>query len=254
MESIFENRDALDLISQILFIILPVAVSWFARTYLKNSAAEKQIGSIVRLANAAIDYVENLDKRGDLVLAPNARRSIVKLNHAAKWLEGELENNGIKISTEEAREWISSEYQKRVGDPRPASEMYAHARAAVDMIQAVEGERFGELFQRPDRLAFLANMAADWVVSQLARSRSARITHAEALSCINAEVLGRVRLQEAGEVGGQDLAGQDLAGQDLASQVAALLRELKNHSILDAQGAGNGFKLAENTYHGSVIV
>jgi hypothetical protein len=244
MESIFENRDALDLISQILFIILPVAVSWFARTYLKNSAAEKQIGSIVRLANAAIDYVENLDKRGDLVLAPNARRSIVKLNHAAKWLEGELENNGIKISTEEAREWISSEYQKRIGDPRPMEDLSKHARTAVDMILAAEGGRLTELLQQPERLAFLANLAADWVVSNMARSRSASLSHAEALSCINAEILGRVQLQESGEVGGQDLAGQ----------VAALLRELKNHSPLDAQGAGNGFKFAEITIPGSVIV
>lgn len=233
MEFINQNKDTLDLILQLLLIVVPVVISWFIRTYVKNTTAEKQIGSIVRLSNSAIDYVENLDKRGDLVLSPGARRGMAKLNLAADWMESELQRNGIKITNEEAKSWISSEYQKRVGNPRPESDLAEQAKIAVDLIQAVEGKRFAKLLNDPERLAFLTQYAADWLISQLAHDRSATIPHSEALSWVNAEILQRIQpqpLPAAETIAAEPAAG--LPPQDLARQAVAFMHDLKDRGLL----------------------
>ena len=222
MDFISQNKDTLDLILQLLLIVVPVAISWFIRTYVKNNATEKQLGAIVRLSNAAIDYVENLDKRGDLVLPPGARRGITKLNVATKWMEDELGRNGIKLTTQEAENWISSEYQKRVGDPRPESDLAEQAKVAVNLIQAAEGEQFRKLLQDPDRLTFLTQFAADWIVSQLSNDRSANISHDEALSWVNAEILQRINPQLP--------PGDPKAG--LAEKAVAFMKDLEVRGLL----------------------
>jgi len=229
MEFISANKDTLDLILQVLVIVLPVVLSWFVRSYVRSNAAEKQIGSIARLSNAAIDYVENLDKRGDLVLSPDARKGIAKLNLAADWLESELSRNGIRVTTDEAKSWISAEYQKRVGDPRPESDLREQAKVAVDLIQAVEGANFARLLKDPERLAFLAQFAADWIVSHLAHQRSATITHTEALSWVNAEILQRIQPEPAPAFAGE--AASATPG-DLAHQAVVFLQELKERGLL----------------------
>ena len=239
MDFISQNKDTLDLILQLLLIIVPVVISWFIRTYVKNTTAEKQLGSIVRLSNAAIDYVENLDKRGDLVLSPDARRGLTKLNMAAEWMESELHRNGINIDSEEAKKWIASEYQKRVGNPLPESDMGEQAKIAVSLIQAVEGEGFSRLLQKPDRLAFLTQFAADWIVAQLANSRSATITHAEALSWVNAEILQRIQ-PTALPSSGLPSVTPTFSGPpaDLAHQAVAFMQNLKARGLLSiAPGA-----------------
>lgn len=233
MDFISQNKDTLDLILQLLLIIIPVVISWFIRTYVKNTTAEKQLGSIVRLSNAAIDYVENLDKRGDLELSPDARRGLTKLNLAAEWMEAELHRNGVNINTDEAKKWIASEYQKRVGNPLPESDMTEQAKIAVNLIQAVEGEGFTRLLQKPDRLAFLTSFAADWIVAQLANTRSANISHADALSWINAEILQRIQptvLPSSGPPSVSPTFGGPPA--DLARQAVAFMQNLKARGML----------------------
>ncbi len=228
MDFISQNKDTLDLILQLFLIIVPVVISWFIRTYVKNTAAEKQLGAIVRLSNAAIDYVENLDKRGDLVIPPDIRRGLAKLNVASDWMESMLDRNGIKITNEEAKKWIASEYQKRVGNPLPESDLAEQAKIAVNLIQAVEGGRFNQLLQQPDRLVFLSKFAADWVVSQLAHNLSANISQADALSWVNAEILQRS--QPTSLPTSSLLAGG--LPTDLARQAVAFMQDLKARGLL----------------------
>lgn len=190
MEAISAYKDTLDMTLQLLLIVLPVLMSWFVRIYVKHSTAEKQIAAITRLANAAIDYVEDMDRRGDMALTPGVRKGVHKLELAAEWMEAELQRNGIKISTDQASSWIASEFQKRIGDGQSRPNLAEQAKAAVDLVQTVEGERFSRLLEDPPRLAFLARFAADWMVS---RSGAASVTRSEALSWIHAEILQRLQ-------------------------------------------------------------
>jgi len=227
MEAISTSKETLDLILQLLLIVVPVIVSWYARTYIKNTAAEKQIGAIVRLAGAAIDYVEDLDKRGDLVLSPGSRKSIAKLNQAAEWMESELHRNGIKISTEEAQNWISSEFQKRIGKPQSRQDLAEQASTAVNLLQSLEGEQFYSLMDQPERLAFLAQFAADWMIS---RNSHIQISKTEAMSWINAEILQRLQPEQlpSDSLPGDPVHQVPMLKQGLSARglVAEPLREL----------------------------
>jgi hypothetical protein len=120
------------LISALIQEIAPVVISlivawlaWLVRSYLSSLGDEKKLAAIRQVASAAIDYAEDLDKRGDLekilgrlglaeevVNHPSA--GIKKLHVAGKWVEGELQRFGIGLSEEEAQQWIAAEFQKRL--------------------------------------------------------------------------------------------------------------------------------------------
>ena len=94
-EFISENRDLIDAISQLLLVVIPVIITWYIRTYVQGSKAEKDVAASVRLANIAIDYAENLDKRGDLNVPHDLSRGLAKLKEASRWLEEELAKANI---------------------------------------------------------------------------------------------------------------------------------------------------------------
>lgn len=229
--AISQGKDLLDVLVQLLIVVLPVVISWFIRTYVKNAATETQIAAITRLSNAAIDYVENLDKRGDLVLPPEVKKGGAKLKIAAEWLESELNRNGIKLETEQAKQWISSEFQRRVGSIQPDSSLADLARMAVDLIQNMERMKFNDLPADSERLNYLSELAADWVIAQIALKRGAAVTQNEALPWVRAEILNRLQVRKLP-------SGDKL--MDLAREAVAFMVGLKTTGQLALRPSVSG--------------
>ncbi len=223
--------ELLDLLIQVIVIALPVVISWIVRNYLKDTSTEKQIGSIVRLANAAIDYVENLDKRGDLVLPPDVKKGGEKLKLAGQWLEGELQRNGIKVSTKEAMNWIASEYQRRVGEIRSFTSIGDLAEAAVDLLIGMSGEGLSQISLDSERFQQLVEIAADWVVAHLAEERGATFTRQEAVTWVRAALLQR--LQANVQPTGGSL-------RDLARQALAFVQDLQKSGRMSVRPSAPG--------------
>ncbi|MCP5095499.1 MAG: hypothetical protein GY943_08100 [Chloroflexi bacterium] len=95
--------------------MIPIIITWYAQTYVKGTHNERHLAAVVRISNSAIDYVENLDNRGELTISENASKGLQKLSTAGAWMEQELKGMGISMSNEEAQRWIASEFQNRVG-------------------------------------------------------------------------------------------------------------------------------------------
>lgn len=227
-----ENAALIDAILQLLLVIVPFIITWYIRTYVKGTTAEKEAAAIVNIANAAMDYVENLDNRGEfdnLQLPPEFSKGLHKLNLAGEWMEQELKRAGIEISNEEAQKWIASEFQKRVGDVRMVGSIAEAARSAVDLIRGLERSGLVALPPGVDEITYLAEMAADWVVTQLAE-QGASISREEALTWVRAELLNTFQLQE------DDLPTNDRLAK-LARQAVAFLQELKASGKLAISGA-----------------
>lgn len=200
--TITSTKDVLDILVQVLVLVIPIVISWFIRTYVRGSAVEKDLATTVRLSNAAIDYAENLHRRGDLVLPPEVKKGAHKLKLATEWLGGELKRAGIKVPEEQAQKWIASEFQKRAGDIRPVDAIAEFTRTAVDLIQHLERSKLVEPPTNVDRTTYLAGLAADWVLAQLAR-RGSSIPREEALTWVRAELLQRLQAQ-VGELPADD--------------------------------------------------
>lgn len=217
-EFIAQNKDIFDLLLQIVYLVVPIVISWLIRTYVKKSNYEKQIASILRLSNSAIDYVENLEKRGELVVPAQMKNGQAKLFEASKWLENELHNNGIQITTEDASKWISSEFQKRMGGVQTSSATADFARRAVDLVQGLEKGDLSMLPQDKTRLDILAGLAADWLAAKLVEERGVTLSRSEAETWVRAELLNRLQIKQLP-------SGDQL--MDLARQAVGFMTELK---------------------------
>ena len=189
------TQQLLDVLVQVVIIVTPILITWFIRTYVKGSTAERDIAAIVSLSNTAIDYAENLDKRGQLTVSPDVSRGLQKLNLASGWLEGELDRAGIKMTNEEAQQWISAEFQKRVGDVRLGSAVTKLSQEAVAMIQDLERRQLIDFAPQIDRLTYLAGLGADWVVAGLAQ-QSISLSREEALTYVRAALLGQFQIPD----------------------------------------------------------
>lgn len=170
----------LNLIFQAIMLILPIVAAvatWFLRTYVKSAEAEKALGAIVHLSNAAIDFAEDLDKRGDLdkyLKMWNMPEDVLnltsdglkKLNLAGKWLEAELARTGIEMTDEEAQSWIASQFQKRVGDIGRERRISERTQEAVDLLKALAQSGLISLPAGRDQVSQLARQVTDWIISQ----------------------------------------------------------------------------------------
>ncbi len=224
-----QNKDVMDVLLQLVYLVVPVVISWLIRTYVRNSNYEKQVANIVRLSNAAIDYVENLEKRGDLVVPEGIKKGQQKLAVASGWLEEELNTNGIKVTTEEASRWISAEFQKRIGGVHTSSISQDVTNMAVDLIQGMlEGGNLVDLVKDQDKLDTLVALAADWYSARLSEQRGVRINRDEAETWIRAELLNRLQIKQLP-------SGDSLL--DLARQSVAYVNGLKASGRL-AQRSG----------------
>jgi len=226
------TSDILSLIVQVILIVVPVLITWFIRTYVRGSRAEQDIAAITRLSNNAINYVENLDKRGDLNLPPNVSKGAQKLQLAGNWLEDELKRAGISMTNEQAQTWIGSEFQKRLGDVRMVGTLAELAGTAVDLVRSLE--RNGQITLPPsaDRIAYLADLAADWLVAQYAM-QGAVITREEAVTWARAELLRSLQLPDNALPSNAQLA-------ELAQRAVAFLKSLKQSGRLTVRSGVPG--------------
>ena len=208
-----------NMLIQLVLVAIPIVLSWFIRNYIRGNTAEKKIGTVVRLANAAIDYVENLDRRGDLMLPGTVKKGGHKLQLAAEWLENELGKSGLTVSTEEAKQWVASEFQRRVGGVQMVGTVAELTKRAVEMIEALESNKTIELPAEADRITYLAGLAADWVVAQFAM-QGGTITRAEAVTWVRAELLEQQQMRGYAKPNNSELA-------TLARQAASFVEGLK---------------------------
>lgn len=218
-EIINQDKDFFDVLVQALIVVIPILITWFIRNFVRGSVAERDLAAIVRLSNSAIDYVENLDNRGVLALPPETSKGVHKLQLAGHWLEGELKRAGIKISGEEAKQWIGAEFQKRIGSVQMTGTLAELARAAIDIVQNLERSGVLELPPGANRFTFLADLAADWLVTKYAQ-RGAKISREEALTWVTAELV------QTYQVGGS-VPSSDAQLADLANRAIIFLEQLK---------------------------
>ncbi len=226
------TSDILNLIVQVILIVVPVLITWFVRTYVRGSRAEHDIAAITRLSNSAIDYVENLDKRGDLNLPPEVSKGAQKLQLAGEWLEGELKRAGISMTNEEAQKWVSSEFQKRLGGVKMVGTLAELAATAVDMVRNLERDGLIDLPADLDRVSYLAELAADWVVAQYAR-QGASISREEALTWVRADLLRSMQVVSSNLPNHVQLA-------ELAKKAVAFLQKLKDSNMVTIQPGSSG--------------
>jgi hypothetical protein len=182
------NKDLVDLITQVLLIVLPILITWFIRTYVRGAKNERDMAAVVKLSNSAIDFVENLDKRGAIEFSPEASRGMQKLQMAGDWMERELGRAGIKMTNEEAQQWISSEFQNRVGEVKMTDKIAELANEAIGLARGLE--QSGQLVVPAgyDRVGYLSELAADWLLASYAK-KGAKISRDEALTWVRASFL-----------------------------------------------------------------
>ncbi|HEX7972810.1 MAG TPA: phage holin, LLH family [Anaerolineales bacterium] len=223
-------RDWLNILVQVLLIVLPVIVSWYLRVYVRNTTTQPKIAAIARLASAAIDYAENLDKRGDLPASPDISQGMQKLKIASDWLREELDKNGMSITNDQAQKWVASQFQSRVGsDASKVANTAQVAKAAVDMVQSLARSNVINIPPDIDRFSYLAGLAADWVVTQLA-GQGMQVSRDEALTWVRSELF--TTMQTGAAPNGDRLA-------DLARQALGFVNDLKAKGQLAVRPGSN---------------
>lgn len=234
MEEFFGRyRELLDFIIQGFLVVIPLILTWFVRTYVRGTALERKLGAIVRLSNTAIDYAENLDKRGQINPTERLSKGGQKLQLAGQWMESELKRMGISMSDEEARQWISAEFQKRMGEVHMVDTLADLARRGASLIQKLDENGLIEGGPSEERLAYMAGLAADWVVAQYARE-GAVISREEAITWVRAELLQMLQLGGAALAGGGQLP-------ELATRAVAFLEEIRGSTALADHSEAMGF-------------
>lgn len=192
MEFFFETAgQMLNLFVQLIIIVVPVILAAFARNFIQGTRLERYLNAVKQVANAAIDYVENLDERGDLDTPQQGSKGLHKLGKASGWLKNEMEQMGYAISNDEAKRWVSSEFQNRMGGVNRSPKMFEKAKEAVDLLQRFEKVPLIDLPPEGERFNFLIGIGADWVVARLAE-KGVPTTREEAFSWVRSEILNRL--------------------------------------------------------------
>jgi hypothetical protein len=229
-QDIAQVKDWLNIALQILIIVLPIVISWFLRTYVKNTTTQPKFAAISRLAGAAIDYAENLDKRGDLPLSPDLSKGMQKLKIASDWLQDELDKNGMSISNDQAKKWVASEFQSRVGsNASKVGNITQITKSAVEMIQSLARSNVITIPPEIDRFSYLAGLAADWVVTQMAQA-GMQVSREEALTWVRSTLFNTIQ--------SGDLPSGDRLN-DLAKQALSFVSDLKAKGQLAVRPGSN---------------
>lgn len=229
------DKDILDLITQVLLVVIPILITWFIRTYVKGSKSERDLAAIVSLSNTAIDFVENLDKRGDLTLPPDISKGAAKLAVAGEWLEDELKRAGIKMSPEDAQSWIAAEFQKRVGDVKMVGTIGQLAKEAIDTILLLTQNGTLTISGEAERVVYLSGLAADWIVTEMAKLGGA-ISREDALIWARAELAKR--LSESSNRLVLPVSSIQERLDQLAQQAIAFVADLQAQGSLAVSGEG----------------
>jgi hypothetical protein len=233
--------DTINLVFQILMLILPIAslfIAWFLRTYVKSANAEKTVGSIVQLSNAAINFAQNLDERGQLSeylkmfnmpqdVIDLTSKGLQKLNLAGKWSVGEFARMGIKMTDEEAQAWIASEFQKRMGGVGPERDTAAHTSDAVNLLLTLQQSGLISLPADANQAALLTSKITEWAATQPATGATS-LPQAGALSQSRAQPPEKP--QPSAELSGPSVEAQLT---QLATQSVQYVEQLKaSHQLI----------------------
>lgn len=173
--------DTINLVFQVLMLVLPIAtvlITWFVRNYVKSANAEKTLAAVIRVSNAAIDFAQDVDNRGELSkylklwnLPDNVINltsdGLKKLNMAGKWAESEFDRMGINMTNEQAQAWIASEFQKRAGDTGPERGVGERTGDAVSLLRTLEQSGLISLPTDASQAALLASKVADWAATRV---------------------------------------------------------------------------------------
>lgn len=176
-----QTSGLLGVVVQIIVIVIPIVLSWFVRTYINSNEKREQLGVIVQLANSAIDYAEDLDKRGDLGSvadkldisddrAGRMSKGLQKLNVASTWLTDELKRFDVDVEQEDAKKWIASEFRHRLSNiavTRPAAEIAVEVTKLLDELEA---RKLVILPKNTGQAVEFTGFLANWIVNQLGES------------------------------------------------------------------------------------
>jgi hypothetical protein len=146
--------------------------------------------------------------------------------------ESELNRAGISMTDEDAQKWISSEFQKRLGEVRMVGLLAELSRTAVSMVNNLEQNGLIEIPPDAERIKHHADLAADWVVAQYAKEGAA-ISREEALIWVRAELLKTLQI-----VNNERPTNVQL--QELAKRAVAFLKGLKESGRLAVQSGSFG--------------
>lgn len=175
-----------------LIIVIPAALSWYARTYLKSADNQKRISMMTTLASAAINYAEDCERRGERELAyysldlpeslsRNSSPGHQKLCLASSWLVEELKKVGIKrVSLEEATKWVASEFQKNIGDLRTTHSVSSLTDSATNLLNQLSRAGHITLPSNTLEAVSLIQSIADWATNQLGDVKGDKVMQREA--------------------------------------------------------------------------
>ena len=218
----------LDMVFQIIMLLLPIiaaVATWFLRTYVKSAKLETDVAAIIRLANNAIDCVEDIDSRGELgkyLKMWNMPDDIInltsdglkKLNLAGKWLESELGRQGIQMTDEEAKAWIAAQFQSRVGDIGRDRGIAERTQEAASLLRALDQSGLIALPADATQVAMLGDAVATWVIGQLGD-----------------EEAGLLREQALAQFGSQLGSTPQVSGEPATAPLESQLADLARQSV-----------------------
>lgn len=202
--------------------LLAIVAIWALAQRVRLARARRRPAATTQLADAAIDYVEHLDERGELVVPDGASKSAAKLALAAGWAQAELARLGIRLGDDEATAWLRARLHRRSAELRPVAAMTAAAREAVDRVERLLMSDSTARLDHSERTLFYARLAADWFVVRLAE-QGATVGREEGQVWVQAELLRRLNARA------DDMAGRN----DLDSLV------LEANTFLDTLRANN---------------
>lgn len=157
--------------------LIILGLLWLARNYMVLTESQKRIDILPRLANAAINYAEDVDQRGDreaayhnldlpdgMVTNPSAGHQ--KLALASSWLVEEAKKQGLKrMSVEQASRWVAAEFQRNVNDMRAAHSVSARTDMAAELLNQLGHDGHIVLPSNNFETVALIQGIADWAAT-----------------------------------------------------------------------------------------
>jgi hypothetical protein len=197
MSNIFSSpQDFLTLLLQALLVGTAISAAWMYSRYLRSVQAQNRLSLARRLAEAAVEYVEDLDSRGELGQPAGSDRNAQKRELAAQRLISQMQEAGFAISAEQAHMWIAVESHQRSISQPPLEKIAELARASLDVAQRLEQAHLVEPPANVNSSVFLAGLAADWLTAEMAKS-GVNLSRDQAATWVRGEILHRLQTQAA---------------------------------------------------------
>jgi hypothetical protein len=213
---------------QLMLVIFGIWGLSLLYIYVRSVNAGRTVDIITRFANVGIDLAENLDQTGKLDVPPEYEKGAYKLKIASDFAGAELERVGVIVSTENAEKWVSSQFQKRLGDVRPVNDVATLTEESVDLVLDLEKRGVLETPTELERESYLAGLVADLVQTKLAAKNWASVPRDELVVAARSELLARLASEATDEEKQDPLVG-------LAREAVAFVQQLKAQGQLSVQ-------------------